>query len=114
MCTPQKAQEFFDVAKDKALNDPDENLKPLYWDIVVLLAPWLALENLQTLFTEALDLTKGSNANLQKKGWRILEQIGATENENCAILMREKESEIMDCMMSSLGQVKMSYLIFSY
>ena len=43
MATPQKAQEFFDVAKDKALNEQDENLKPLYWDIVILLAPWLAL-----------------------------------------------------------------------
>ena len=98
-----KCVEFYSVALGKARNDPDEALRPVYWDIVVLLAPWIPATELAELFSEAIEMTKASGATSQKKGWRILEQVGGSTNETCATLMREKEPLIMESMMSSLG-----------
>ena len=64
-----KSIEFFNVAKDKAQNDPDESTRPIYWDIVVLIAPWVNIEIISNVFNEALEMTKDGGANIQKKGF---------------------------------------------
>lgn len=63
-----KAIEFYNVAKEKATDDPDESLRPMYWDIVVLLAPWIPVDMIKVLFAEAHEMTKNNGATIQKKG----------------------------------------------
>ena len=91
------------MAEDKAKNDEDEGIKRLYWDIVVLLAPWLPRDHVTKLFSESLEMTKVDNATIQKKAWRIMEQIAAADNEICKTVMDDSISLIVEQMMVTLS-----------
>ena len=77
-----KLSAYYQTAKEKAQDEAEED-RALYWDIVVLLAPWLESAQVESIFTESLEMTKSDNPMIQKKAWRILEQIGSCDNDQC-------------------------------
>jgi hypothetical protein len=54
-------------------------MRPIYWDIVVLLIPWLAIEEVKSVFAEALLMTKNETAVMQKKGKKYQLLVGHTQ-----------------------------------
>ena len=84
----EKLTAYYQTAKEKAQSDDEED-KAIYWDIVVLIAPWLSAEQVEGIFTESLEMTKSDNPMMQKKAWRILEQIGSCENDQCKEVMKK-------------------------
>ena len=79
---------YYKVAQDKAQNEPEESLRPLYWDIAILIAPWLKEATVNTAFAEGLAMARNDSALLQKKAWRVLEQIASTDNKICKKIMK--------------------------
>ena len=93
----------FLVAEDKAKNDPDESNRPLFWDIVVLLTPYLPEETISSIFNESLEMTKADNATIQKKAWRLMEQIASNQNEVCSRIIDQNIKLIVEQMMVTLS-----------
>ena len=63
---PAKLTAYYETAKVKAQSDDEED-KAVYWDIVVLLAPWLEPGAVESIFAEALEMTKSDTPMMQKK-----------------------------------------------
>ena len=91
------------MAEDKAKNDPDESNRPLFWDIVVLLTPYLPEETISSIFNESLEMTKADNATIQKKAWRLMEQIASNQNEVCSRIIDQNIKLIVEQMMVTLS-----------
>ena len=51
------------VAQSKAKDDPEETGRLKYWDIVVLLTPWLSPDQVRETFVESLEMTKRETSN---------------------------------------------------
>lgn len=115
-----KLTQYYTIAQEKAQNDPDEALRPLYWDIVILIVPWLESTKVDAAFAEALAMARNDSALLQKKAWRVLEQIASIDNDVCKTIMKGKiiffrtrdetffldnEEGIIKGFMSTLGSV---------
>jgi len=100
-----KLTQYYTIAQEKANNDPDESMRPLYWDIVILIVPWLESTQVDAAFAEALAMARNDSALLQKKAWRVLEQIASCENQVCQAIMTENEDAIIKGFMSTLGSV---------
>ena len=91
------------MAEDKAKNDPDESNRPLFWDIVVLLTPYLPEGSISQIFNESLEMTKADNATIQKKAWRLMEQIASNPNEACSRIINQNIELIIEQMMVTLS-----------
>ena len=96
------------MAEEKAKSETEEeSIRRLYWDIVVLLAPWLPLDDVTKIFNESLEMTKSDNHVIQKKAWRIMEQIASSSRDNkiCGHVIDQSIELILEQMMITLGSL---------
>lgn len=101
----EKIQELNCKTLERYSQSPDEYLKLAYLDLMRAFLPFLDEANLVTLFEQVAEpLLQEKNCRLQKKGYRLIEELCRSGSPVCKDYVQSKLQSILQALMHGLRE----------